>query len=665
MIQEIEKSPKFSNKNQKEMCGIVAYLGDSPTAADILLAGLLILQNRGYDSAGIATINAAKQLIVNKYASSDDNDPLKKLKETRDAHTGNTIGIAHTRWATHGGKNDENAHPHTDMSGRIAIVHNGIIENYKELQSSLKEKGYIFKSETDTEVVAQLIGYFLDQGDTINSAIIKTEAKLEGTWAIVIIDRETPDRLYILKNGNPLLVGLSTNASQLMIASEAVVFDSSSYNQYISLDHHDIVRIRLIDNKCVSASLRDITNIRASSNKSLNETSSYFTDTYKPTEIKLTKYVQTPAPYLHWTLKEVFEQPSTITAALGTRLTCDNNVKLGGLSNHKDVLLKIKHLLVLGCGSSYFAGLMGAKYFRLFNSFSTIRVIDAAEFTYDDLPSDVPVSEVGMLVLSQSGETKDVHRAVELAKRRDIVVMGVINVVDSLIARDATCGVYINAGRENAVASTKSFTSQSVVLSLIGLWFAQFKHPNVDHTKYISALKDLSSDVSVAFKLHDKCKSLASTLLALPDPNNALQHMFILGRGLAEPIAYESSLKIKEITYIHAEGYSGGALKHGPFSLIEKNTPIILLILDDANFNLMKSTAQEVKARGAYVIVITNNPAILDASTYDHCLTIPNNPCYSSLLTLIPLQLLAYELSVSKKLNPDLPRSLAKTVTVD
>ena len=642
-------------KSKKKMCGIVAYLGDSAITVDILLAGLQILQNRGYDSAGIATVNKDKQLFLHKYASNDDNDPLKKLKAIYDQHLGNSIGIAHTRWATHGGKKDENAHPHTDMSGRIAIVHNGIIENYKELQAFLREKGYLFKSETDTEVVAQLIGYFCNNGHPINEAILLTEKKLEGTWAIVVLDRQSPNSLYLLKNGNPLLVGLSSNNRQIMIASESVVFDSSVYSSYISLHHHDIIRLRTQDSICLTAPLCDLS----------LESPTYLTQTYTPTEIKLTKYVSSPAPFDHWTLKEVFEQPHTINAALGSRLSGDNEVRLGGLSNHKDMLLKIKHLLILGCGSSYFAGLFGAKYFRLFNSFASVRVIDAAEFTYDDLPTNIPVAEVGMLVLSQSGETKDVHRAVELAKRRNILVLGVINVVDSLIARDATCGVYLNAGRENAVASTKSFTSQSVVLSLIGLWFAQFKNSTYDHTKYISSLRDLSTDVSVAFKLHDKCKSLASLLLALPDPNNSLQHMFILGRGLAEPIAYESSLKIKEITYIHAEGYSGGALKHGPFSLIEKNTPIILLILDDANFNLMRSTAEEVKARGAYVIVITNNPSILDGSIYDFCLTIPNNPCYSSLLTLIPLQLLAYELSVAKKLNPDLPRSLAKTVTVD
>jgi len=377
-----------------------------------------------------------------------------------------------------------------------------------------------------------------------------------------------------------------------------------------------------------------------------------------------------PSPYPHWTIKEIMEQPEAIARTLnyGGRLSDDGLVKLGGLQANSDLLLSVKNLVIAACGTSYFAGQYGTRLMRSLKCFDTIQCMDASE----TIPDSLPPQEGGMLVISQSGETKDTHRALMHAEDMLLPRFSIINQVGSLIARSTKCGVYINAGREHAVASTKAFTTQVAALALVAGWFSQNRlaaaGANVSSTlsphlsdqsraELLESLHRLPTYTGMTLRTHQKCKQLAQKLKDSRD-------MFILGKGFAEPIAYEGALKIKEISYIHAEGFSGGALKHGPFALIDKGTPIIHLILDDQNAELMRIAAQEVKARGAYNIVITDNPK-LARDISDEVITIPSNGPLTALLAVIPLQLLAYEISVAKGINPDKPRHLAKAVTVD
>jgi glucosamine--fructose-6-phosphate aminotransferase (isomerizing) len=620
------------------MCGITIYLG-LKNAFPYLFNGLTLLQNRGYDSCGVVTINQKKNFVLSKFASTDDRMGLDRLKEDEKLHEGNYIGLSHNRWATHGAKNDTNSHPHLDCKDRIAVVHNGIIENYKELKLMLVSKGYTFRSDTDTEVISNLISYNLDQNGDIHKAIVQSLKMMHGTWGLGVLYSEEPDKVFVSRNGSPLLIGYEE--SFVIVASEPSAFVQYA-NKYISLDDGDIIEL----------------GINKYSKINILETVLKKTDhTFKTSDSKtvLMKRINTsPYPYPHWTIKEIMEQPMSIQRALnmGGRLVGKDNVRLGGLDEHKESLLKIKNLIILACGTSRFAGVLGAKYLRKLHCFNTVSVVDASEFVFDDLPDE----DYGILVLSQSGETKDVHRAMELAKQKDIFIFSIVNVVGSLIARDANCGTYLNAGREVGVASTKSFTSQVVVMTLISIWFS-FHRGKSQNTRIevVKSLRNLSIDVEETLKCFDQCKKIAKIITA---QNNC----FILGRGMACPIAYEGALKMKEISYINAQGYPAGSLKHGPFALIEKGTPIFLISLDDDS--RIHSAAQEVKARGAYNILITDQDDY-DKDIYDEVIEIPKNKMMGSILSVVPLQIIAYELSLHRGHNPDVPRNLAKCVTTD
>jgi len=369
-----------------------------------------------------------------------------------------------------------------------------------------------------------------------------------------------------------------------------------------------------------------------------------------------------PAPWPNWTIKEIMEQPQASSRALnyGGRLT-DDSAKLGGLDKNRDTLRNIRHLVIAACGTSYYSGLAGAQMMRYMRSFETIQVIDAAELT----ESDLPLSNGGLLVISQSGETKDVHRALQVAMNKGLPVISVVNVVGSMIARSTGVGVYVNAGRENAVASTKAFTCQVTVLSLISLWFSKMQNSIDRHKREAlsESLHRLPTNVGMLLRSHipEQIKALAKNLV-----ERKVEHMFVLGKGPAMPIALEGALKIKEISYIHAEGYPGGALKHGPFALIEEGMPIIFVILDDDNAQKMVTAVEEVRARGAFTITVTNATNLFKGrKNMGEVIIVPNNGPMSSILCVIPLQLLAYELSILRGINPDRPRHLAKTVTVD
>jgi len=612
-----------------EACGIVGYIGGEE-AVGYLLEGIHILQNRGYDSAGVATLDPSGSIHITKFASlGTTSDSVEMLKaEAPGRHKEHHSGIGHTRWATHGGKTDENAHPHADYKNRVAIVHNGTIENSEEIKDFLVSKGIPFKSQTDTEVIAQLIGHHLDQGKKLMPAVQAALSQLEGTWGLCILSRAEPEKIIVCRNGSPLLIGMGKNRT--FIASEVSGF-SRHVNEYIALKDGEVAVV-----KADGVSL-DLSRV----------------ETAESQKIELD-----PSPYPHWTLKEIYEQPQAVARAIayGARLAVNNRVVLGGLSQNSEEMLGVENLVVAACGTSLNAGTYGGIIMRSLQSFNTIQCIDAAEITKDH----IPLQGGGMLAISQSGETKDVMRALEVAKTNGVPVFSIVNAVGSLVARTTGCGVYIHAGRENAVASTKAFTGSVTCLALVAAWFAQHRNQKGNLSKrkeLIDSLHRLPTYMGMCLPLRDQCRALAHKL-------KDKEHMFLLGKGLGEPIAQEGALKIKEVSYIHAEGYGGGSLKHGPFALLDEGTPVIFLILSGPNAAHMRIAAQEVKSRGAFNVVITDNPSLARGVAHE-VITIPNNGPLTALLASVPLQLLAYELSILRGINPDKPRHLAKAVTVD
>jgi glutamine---fructose-6-phosphate transaminase (isomerizing) len=608
------------------MCGIIGFIGFNPSNK-FIINGLLQLQNRGYDSAGICTLSINNEFLIYKYASTTNVNAMNLLKEKK--YNNDTIGIGHTRWATHGAKTDINSHPHMDMDNQFSLVHNGIIENFNELKNDLISKNYTFKSQTDTEVIVNLLAYENTLVNRFEDAIRNTINKLEGTYALCILNNKEENKLYCVRHGSPLLI--SVNDNEALIVSEQSGFCNKA-NGYICLDNQDICVLEKKDNK-INISTKNSYNLKKSTN----------------VESQLTPY-----PYNHWMIKEIYDQIESSQRAIsnGGRLFDDNKVKLGGLETSKDKLIKIKNLILLGCGTSYFAGLTSMKYFKELCNFNTIQIFDGAEFNSEDIPK---VGETALLLLSQSGETKDLHRCIKIGNDNNLFIIGVVNVVDSLIARESNCGCYLNAGREVAVASTKSFTSQIIILSMIAIWFAQIHNINDNkRLQYISDIRKLSNDISQVLNDGEKYKIFVDQLFDK-------KSMFILGKGNLEAIAKESSLKVKEVSYIHAEGYSGSSLKHGPFGLLEEDFPVILIDSDQSHYSKMINVYEEIKSRHANVITISNNYNL----ERENLILIPNNKTFSNILSVIPMQLIAYEISIKKGINPDFPRNLAKVVTVE
>jgi len=630
-----------------ECCGIAGVVGAKGDARDFLIEGLTILKNRGYDSAGIATMAEDNpSLVVTKHASEGEKaDGLNLVDEKSGTSNGHNIGIAHTRWATHGGKTDANAHPHTDSSGKIALVHNGTLNNANELRRELQSRGHVFNSETDTEVIAKLIGEYYEKNGCrcVKEATEQALARCDGSWGLCIMCTDCPDQLVVARNGSPLVIGIGSDRT--FIASETSAFNRYTKN-FISMNDGEIGILHK-DGRSL-----DLSRMQEAPDQ----------------EVKLS-----PAPFPHWTLKECVEQPEAIARALGFggRLTSDQ-VQLGGLEKMRDDLASIKYLTLSACGTSLNAAKYAEKLMKHLGSFDTVHSLDAAETDSNDFPRDAKkAKESAFLVVSQSGETKDVANVVNAAKENDLTVMSVVNAVGSLIARTTKLGVYCNAGRENAVASTKAFTTQVTVLALIALWFRELKDA-VNGVTQTSAEAELLKEslmrlpicCGMALKNRDQCREVARRL-------NGKEHCFILGKGYGEAVAYEGALKIKEMCYLHAEGYSGGALKHGPFALIESDengklgaTPIIMLILDDCHAHHMRTAAEEVKARGAELIVVTDKKELADGLT-SNPIVIPSNGPMTALGAVMPIQLIAYELAMLRGINPDTPRNLAKAVTVD
>eukprot|EP00579_Thalassiosira_antarctica_P005713 CAMPEP_0201882656 /NCGR_PEP_ID=MMETSP0902-20130614/14330_1 /ASSEMBLY_ACC=CAM_ASM_000551 /TAXON_ID=420261 /ORGANISM="Thalassiosira antarctica, Strain CCMP982" /LENGTH=702 /DNA_ID=CAMNT_0048411235 /DNA_START=93 /DNA_END=2201 /DNA_ORIENTATION=- len=633
--------------DRADCCGIAGVVGGTGDAREFLLEGLTILKNRGYDSAGIATMsgNPADGLTVTKYASVGEKaDGLELVEERSIASKGHHIGIAHTRWATHGGKTDENAHPHLDSSGKLALVHNGTLNNANELRRELQSRGHKFTSQTDTEVIAKLIGeVYENDGGTVRDAVEKAMIRCDGSWGLGIMCADTPDELIVACNGSPLVIGIG--ADRMFIASETSAFNRYTKN-FISMKDGEIGVLH------ADGTTLDLGRMQVAPDQ----------------EVKLS-----PAPFTHWTLKECYEQPEAIGRALGFggRLMADK-ITLGGLEKMADKLSNVDFLTLCACGTSLNASRYAEKLMKHLGSFDVVHSIDAAEVEPSDFPHNPSAAaRSAFLVVSQSGETKDVARVVNAAQEKDVTVLSVVNSVGSLIARMTKLGVYCNAGRENAVASTKAFTTQVTVLALIALWFRELKDrrngtnvASVEGNNLRESLMRLPICFGMALKTRDKCKKIAERL-------NGKDHCFVLGKGYGEPVAMEGALKIKEMCYLHAEGYSGGALKHGPFALIESDengkrgaTPIIMLIFDDDHAHHMRTAAEEVKARGADVIIITDKKSLAEGLD-DDPLVIPSNGPLTALGAVLPIQLLAFELAMMRGINPDTPRNLAKAVTVD
>lgn len=607
------------------MCGIIGVVGDTDSVSTII-DGLSILESRGYDSAGVATVSDGGEIVTTKFASGATANAIARLREHLPEHVGNRFGIGHTRWATHGGKTDANAHPHSDMKNRLALVHNGVIENSHALKASLEAAGVVFKSQTDTEVIAQLIGKYLDDGEALDVAMKHALAKLEGTWGVAVVSPLMPNTILAARNGSPLVVGVGRGT--MYVASEPSAFNNQT-REFIALQNGEFALITpegtTLDTSRVELAPEEVIEL-------------------------------SPAPFDHWTIKEIMEQPDALARTLnhGARIPTDLDVKLGGLERNKETLLGIKHLVIAACGTSLHAGMYGALAMRALKAFDTVQVVDASEITEHHFAPH----GAGLLVISQSGETKDTHRALVIAQERGVPTFSVVNAVGSLIARSTKCGVYLNAGREHAVASTKAFSTQVVALEMIAAWFSMHRGTEAERRRHlIDELRRLPTLVKIALNTRDAVKEIAKTLVDA-------EHCFVLGKGPCESIAREGALKIKEITYLHAEGYAGGALKHGPFALIVENTPVILCIFDDQHGQLMRTAAEEVRARGARTIIITDNPKLAEGVATE-TIIVPKNGVLTGLVANIPMQILAYELAVLKGINPDRPRNLAKAVTVD
>ena len=607
------------------MCGISIFLSkDNEDVIQHILKSLYNIQNRGYDSMGIAFVKDSSWNVV-KYSSTNEGNCYNILKDEI-SNCQSSFGIAHTRWATHGGKNNINAHPHVSMNKKVIIVHNGIISNFSILKNFLIEKKYTFLSETDTEVISNLLEYYyLMNNDFLKSIEIVTK-ELEGTWALGIINTDEPDKIYVTRHGSPLILGES---SKYIVCSSEISGFANVVNNYIVIDNHDILCL----NKNGYTSINTYT---AKIYKTISENNLYNS-------------------YEYLTLKEIYDQPDTIEKAFnnGGRLK-DDTSRLAGLDFLNNKVEEIDNIIGLGCGTSYHATMLLKYYFKDNKKINIITCHDASEFSEIDIPKK---GKTLFILCSQSGETRDLLNILEICKNYNAITVGVINVVDSAIAQQVDCGVYINAGIEKAVASTKSFTSMLVVLSLISLYF----NPNI---KVVNSLRNLSMTTNNLLN-SEKFKSDCNKLVTFVNTNK-INNMFLLGNNKLFPIAKEGSLKIKEITYIHAEAYPAGSLKHGPFALLD-NTTVTILLINNCNIKKLLSTYYEITSRDTNCLIITDckDENMDQLSNITNLIRIPHSKYYYEILFTISLQYIAYSLSISRNINPDKPRNLAKVVTVE
>ena len=611
------------------MCGIMAYIGNQE-ALPIILNGLKRLEYRGYDSAGVAVLNDNLKISKKKGRVIDLEDHMEK----KALH--GSIGIGHTRWATHGEPNDQNAHPHISGNGRIVLVHNGIIENYNTIRKELSKSGHQFQSETDSEVLVHFIESIQIQNKcSLEKATRIALSNVVGAYAIVLLSLDEPDRIVAARKSSPLVIGVGKDS--YFVASDASPIIEHT-KDVIYLKDSEIAVIEKND-----LLLKDVNNV-----KSLP-----FVQTL---EIDLDSIEK--GGYDHFMLKEIFEQPRSIGDCMRGRLNAETgHLVLGGIQEYADQLLNAERIIMIACGTSWHACLVAEYFFEEFCRIP-VEVEYASEFRYRN-----PVIEKGDIVIavSQSGETADTLAAIEMAKSKYAIVFGICNVVGSSISRASHEGAYTHAGPEIGVASTKAFTAQLIVLNMIALQLAK-KKGYLDQEKFNSMLKEMSAipeKVERALKNNDNIKEVANEY---KDASNSIY----LGRGYNFPVALEGALKLKEISYIHAEGYPAAEMKHGPIALIDENMPVVVIAPRDSTYEKIVSNIQEVKARkGKIIAIVTENDKTIKEFA-DHVIEIPEiNEALSPLLTVIPLQLLAYHIAVMRDCNVDQPRNLAKSVTVE
>ncbi|MBD5285677.1 MAG: glutamine--fructose-6-phosphate transaminase (isomerizing) [Bacteroides sp.] len=614
------------------MCGIVGYIG-SQQAYPILIKGLHRLEYRGYDSAGVALINDEDVLHV--YKTKGKVNDLETFCQSKD--TTGTIGIAHTRWATHGEPNDINAHPQFSPSGKIAIVHNGTIENYSVLKQALEEHGCKFRSQTDTEVVVQLIEYIQSTNQcSLIDAVREALNQVIGAYAIAVIDSDNPNTIIAARKSSPLVIGIGQG--ETFIASDATpIIDYT--NQVVYLRDDEIAIITR------NEPLRVITTD--------NRDSTIDIQTLQLSVSQLEK-----GGYPHFMLKEIFEQPNSIMDCIRGRIVNNaTEVKLSGIIDHPDRFINADRIIIVACGTSWHAGLIGARMFETIARIPT-HVEYASEFRYSNpviTPRDI------VMAISQSGETADTLAAIKLAREKGAFVYGVCNVISSSIARESDSGTYIHVGPEIGVASTKAFTGQVTVLAMLALAIGKLRGTISDEkvSEVAKSILELPDLIKKTLTLNPQIERLSSIF--------TYAHNFLyLGRGYNYPSALEGALKLKEISYIHAEGYPAAEMKHGPIALIDREMPTVCIAPTDELHEKIISNIQQVKARGGSVIAIVTEGDTTIPKIADHTLEIPKVPeCISPIIVSIPLQLLAYHIAVMKGCDVDMPRNLAKSVTVE
>ena len=621
------------------MCGIVGYIGEKQ-AFPILIEGLKKLEYRGYDSAGVALVKDQGELNVYKTTGKVAN--LETLVDGKDIE--GHVGIAHTRWATHGEPSVKNAHPHVSMDGNIAVVHNGIIENYQVLKQQLVDRGYMFNSTTDTEVLCQLIDYYYNNnGSNLLSAVCSALNDVIGAYAIVVTEKKNPHHLVAARQSSPLVVGVGKDNKEFFIASDATPI----------VEHTDKV-VYLDDGQIADISIDNGLHIVNHSNKQCQFD-------IKTVDMDISKLSK--GGFDHFMLKEIYEQPNCLRDAMSGRLIANaehpenNRIVLSALRDYRDRLVNARNIIILGCGTSWHAGLIGK---QLIESMCRKRVSVeyASEFRYNNPVVD---KDDVVIAISQSGETADTLAAIQLAKQHGALIFGIVNAVGSSIARETDTGIYLHVGPEIGVASTKAFTGQVAMLTLFALALGHETGTLSDseYHKIIGELALIPTKMEKELEVTEKIANLAKMF--------TYAHNFLyLGRGFNYPVALEGALKLKEISYIHAEGYPAAEMKHGPIALVDQDMPIVFIATHHKLYEKIISNMQEVKSRKGRILAIVTEGDEHVCEIADNVIEIPKTEnCLVPLLSVVPLQILAYYVAVDKGLNVDMPRNLAKSVTVE
>lgn len=621
------------------MCGIVGYIGEKQ-AFPILIEGLKKLEYRGYDSAGVALVKDQGELNVYKTTGKVAN--LETLVDGKDIE--GHVGIAHTRWATHGEPSVKNAHPHVSMDGNIAIVHNGIIENYQVLKQQLVDRGYMFNSTTDTEVLCQLIDYYYNNnGSNLLSAVCSALNDVIGAYAIVVTEKKNPHHLVAARQSSPLVVGVGKDNKEFFIASDATPI----------VEHTDKV-VYLDDGQIADISIDNGLHIVNHSNKQCQFD-------IKTVDMDISKLSK--GGFDHFMLKEIYEQPNCLRDAMSGRLIANaehpenNRIVLSALRDYRDRLVNARNIIILGCGTSWHAGLIGKQLIESMCR-KRVNVEYASEFRYNNTVVD---KDDVVIAISQSGETADTLAAIQLAKQHGALIFGIVNAVGSSIARETDTGIYLHVGPEIGVASTKAFTGQVAMLTLFALALGHETGTLSDNEyhKIIGELALIPTKMEKELEVTEKIANLAKMF--------TYAHNFLyLGRGFNYPVALEGALKLKEISYIHAEGYPAAEMKHGPIALVDQDMPIVFIATHHKLYEKIISNMQEVKSRKGRILAIVTEGDEHVREIADNVIEIPKTEnCLVPLLSVVPLQILAYYVAVDKGLNVDMPRNLAKSVTVE